>query len=501
MRRLLFVPALLLIGCPSDVITDDDDAATNDTAPTIASVTVSPSPLHTDDLVSAIVSASDPEGDPITASYTWFVDDEEVVGATNPTLDGAEHFDKGQMVSVSVVATAGALSSDPMRGADVEVLNSAPTTPAMGIEPNAPATIHDLVCRITTDSIDDDGDEVIYTLTWTDGTGTDRSSEATATDRVGDTIAARTTVPGEAWTCEVLATDGTDDAPPASANVVIAAQDLDGDGSPAGNDCDDLNAAIFPGAPDACDGWDNDCDNRIEEFVGWWSFDGDGVDGTGSGNNLSMTGNTAFVAGVCGQGLELNQAQASVLDPGSLSNFYGARGLTVALWGRPIDCTVGGGDAFCPYVSKGGSGAGAAEEYTLGTDSDRDRTFFNFQTGDGAAGASTSLDHAVTQDWHNHVVTYDPTGFLTQYRDGQQVDQTSIQAIPHAGGDVTFGTNPAGGLERGHLEVDEAFIANCSMPPELVAAHFDCGGCGCRGGVQPCGVGEFWTGIDCAPTQ
>ena len=64
------------------------------------------------------------------------------------------------MVSVSVVATAGALSSDPMRGADVEVLNSAPTTPAMGIEPNAPATVHDLVCRITTDSIDDDGDEV-----------------------------------------------------------------------------------------------------------------------------------------------------------------------------------------------------------------------------------------------------------------------------------------------------------------------------------------------------
>lgn len=43
--------------------------------------------------------------------------------------------------------------------------------------------------------------------------------------------------------------------------------DLDGDGLgdhcdivPTGDDCDDYAAAIYPGAPEVCDGTDNDCD-------------------------------------------------------------------------------------------------------------------------------------------------------------------------------------------------------------------------------------------------
>jgi predicted outer membrane repeat protein len=37
-------------------------------------------------------------------------------------------------------------------------------------------------------------------------------------------------------------------------------EDADGDGSPAGTDCDDDDAATYPGAPELCDGVDNDCD-------------------------------------------------------------------------------------------------------------------------------------------------------------------------------------------------------------------------------------------------
>ncbi|MCB9760666.1 MAG: hypothetical protein H6739_12560 [Alphaproteobacteria bacterium] len=36
--------------------------------------------------------------------------------------------------------------------------------------------------------------------------------------------------------------------------------DEDGDGVPAADDCDDTNAAMFPGADEVCDGLDNDCD-------------------------------------------------------------------------------------------------------------------------------------------------------------------------------------------------------------------------------------------------
>jgi len=41
--------------------------------------------------------------------------------------------------------------------------------------------------------------------------------------------------------------------------------DQDGDGAPAPDDCDDWNPTVHPGAPDVCDGADNDCDGLVDE--------------------------------------------------------------------------------------------------------------------------------------------------------------------------------------------------------------------------------------------
>ncbi len=58
--------------------------------------------------------------------------------------------------------------------------------------------------------------------------------------------------------------------------VVGSGVDHDGDGfSLPSGDCDDTNAAIYPGAPDVADGIDNDCDGFVDEdFLG--DSDGDG---------------------------------------------------------------------------------------------------------------------------------------------------------------------------------------------------------------------------------
>ena len=59
--------------------------------------------------------------------------------------------------------------------------------------------------------------------------------------------------------------------------------DGDGDGFQDCTDCDDGEAAVHPGAPEACDGLDNDCNGEVDDEVdldgdGWWPLDCGGDD-------------------------------------------------------------------------------------------------------------------------------------------------------------------------------------------------------------------------------
>ncbi len=57
--------------------------------------------------------------------------------------------------------------------------------------------------------------------------------------------------------------------------------DADGDGYPDGDDCNDSDASIHPGADEACNELDDDCDGEVDEDVGeTWYLDADG-DGYG----------------------------------------------------------------------------------------------------------------------------------------------------------------------------------------------------------------------------
>jgi hypothetical protein len=80
--------------------------------------------------------------------------------------------------------------------------------------------------------------------------------------------------------------------------------DRDGDGWSAGLDCDDATASTHPGAYEACDGMDNDCDGFTdhedpEYDGGTWYADAD-ADGWGAGDALCAGGTgTSAVAGDC----------------------------------------------------------------------------------------------------------------------------------------------------------------------------------------------------------
>ncbi len=62
--------------------------------------------------------------------------------------------------------------------------------------------------------------------------------------------------------------------------LTSACADSDQDGFLSGRDCDDASSQVYPGAPELCDGIDNDCDGSVDEddqlFTFWRDADGDG---------------------------------------------------------------------------------------------------------------------------------------------------------------------------------------------------------------------------------
>ena len=60
------------------------------------------------------------------------------------------------------------------------------------------------------------------------------------------------------------------------AKITETAPDMDGDGFPDTEDCNDNDASIYPGAPEVCDGIDNNCNGRVDEgLTQTWYMDGD----------------------------------------------------------------------------------------------------------------------------------------------------------------------------------------------------------------------------------
>ena len=96
--------------------------------------------------------------------------------------------------------------------------------------------------------------------------------------------------------------------------------DADGDGWPAGSDCDDANANVYAGAPEICDGLDNDCNGIVDDQLNLFAdLDADGFgdpnapvpcSGVGVSNSGDCDDNEPLTnpnaTEVCGDGIDNN---------------------------------------------------------------------------------------------------------------------------------------------------------------------------------------------------
>ncbi|MED5374777.1 MAG: hypothetical protein VX899_27405 [Myxococcota bacterium] len=180
------------------------DTAPTNSAPEITSLALTPSEAGVEDPIVAAVEASDADGDTLSYSYAWTVDG-EAAGDDSDTLP-AGTATKGQSVVVSVSVSDGEeeVSSE---SAALTIGNTAPAGGAVSILPGTPSAGEDLICRLTTEPTDADGDALGYTVTWTvDGVAV--SPQGVDTELPDDHVLASQTRGEETWACEITADDG-----------------------------------------------------------------------------------------------------------------------------------------------------------------------------------------------------------------------------------------------------------------------------------------------------
>ncbi|MEC7983579.1 MAG: hypothetical protein VX278_00365 [Myxococcota bacterium] len=201
----------------------------NNRLPTVDSVSLSPDPLYTDDTITATASASDDDGDSTTLSYQWSVNGTVIQSGTDNSFDSSL-FGKEDEVTVSVTADDGNDTSVALEDS-LTCSNTPPTAPSLSITSNPVELIDDVVCSISTDATDLDGDSISYTFSWT----VDGSAYSGATDTsTSSTISASEIEAGEDWICTVTPNDGDDDGSTGSTSVTI---DSDWDGAVTFTNC------------------------------------------------------------------------------------------------------------------------------------------------------------------------------------------------------------------------------------------------------------------------
>ncbi len=184
----------LLLACPAP--------------PTQPVATIFPPEPTTTDVLEANTStpSTDPNGDPVSYRYAWFVDDTPAEGQSGATV-APEATAKGQVWKVLITPTDGFEDGETGYSGEVTILNSAPT---VEVELGETLSTQDLTPTLSI--ADADADELTTTISWTVGGEDAGISEAS--------VPASATSSGQIWAIRVLVDDGQELAE-ASASVVI----------------------------------------------------------------------------------------------------------------------------------------------------------------------------------------------------------------------------------------------------------------------------------------
>ena len=118
--------------------------------PVVDSVTINQLSPRTADTLSVTVTSHDPNNDPVTYAYQWIKNGIPIAGATSANLNlaTAGNGDRGDQISVQVIANDGTANSAPVTSSAVTILNTVPSA-TVSLAPTSPGTNTTLTATAT----------------------------------------------------------------------------------------------------------------------------------------------------------------------------------------------------------------------------------------------------------------------------------------------------------------------------------------------------------------
>ena len=196
-------------------------------APVIDSVSMSTLTPRTNDVVTATVVAHDPDGDPITVAYQWYVNttgsagqQQPIAGETSASLDLSKpgNGDLDDLLCLSVVVSDALTHTDTL-WCFAFVVDTPPTVSAT-LAPTSPTT--DATLQATAVGADVDGTAVTYSYTWKVNGAVRRTAVTSLTTDTFDLSLASNGDRGDVVSVVVVADDGRLSSAPATATVTVA---------------------------------------------------------------------------------------------------------------------------------------------------------------------------------------------------------------------------------------------------------------------------------------
>jgi hypothetical protein len=284
---------LLLLGCinQSGVIKYNTEPNVTFTSPAAGSIFPSGTPITFTANASDAQQASDELDYFWTIAPTGSIDSSgQIIAGETVTLKLEDGLDAGEWtVTLQVVDGDGAFDEDTLVFTTKDYYSPEPVfqSPLSGGR-YASAWPLSVAVAITDP---DQSDLSRLTLSW----GGLAASESTAPDHPDSSGLAFFSIGTPPLGSQVISIEALDDNGGTGNSEVIfeiVDGDLDNDGfidsALGGDDCDDEDESIYPGAADLCDGIDNDCDGSVDEEPESWFEDLDG-DGFGDPNSLIST--------------------------------------------------------------------------------------------------------------------------------------------------------------------------------------------------------------------